>query len=64
MKVDTIAPLVDVQPLYDALAEVTCNDLMTEEAEEFLLAKLRADIKSTRKALKYIETKLDEYENK
>lgn len=57
MKLDTMGPLVDVQPMYEALAELTANDdLLSPAQRTFLLGKLKETIHSLRStAVKELE---------
>lgn len=59
MKVDTLAPLVDVQPAYDALAELAeQSDLRGPEARAFLRFKLEDCVKRLRETAKHLDARL------
>jgi len=63
MKIDTLGPLVDVQPAFDALAELKDQrDLYDKATKQFLLAKLRETTENMRDTAKYIEGQLKDFE--
>lgn len=62
MKVDTVFPLVDMQPLFAALTEIKANpdSIYTEHGRAFLIAKLRRELPEMKRTLKYVEEQLDQ----
>jgi hypothetical protein len=62
MKIDTMAPLVDTKPLYEALAELKDQrGLYSKAAKRFLLAKLKKSVKELRDTAKHLEGELHSY---
>lgn len=61
MKIDTLAPLVDVQPLYDALAEMKSN-LIDDEDRRYLLHKIQRSCAALARTAKYVKEQLGEVE--
>jgi len=59
--INTIEPVVDTQPLWNALVQVTSMKFLPKYVREFTVKKLRADIKAAQKALKEAERRLDEF---
>jgi len=59
--INTIEPVVDTQPLWNALVQVTSMNFLPKYVREFTVKKLRADIKAAQKALKEAERRLDEF---
>jgi hypothetical protein len=59
MKLDTMAPLVDTQPVFSAMVELKANGHLLDKATiRFLRAKLKKSIKELRSTAKYIEDEL------
>lgn len=59
MELDTLAPLIDVQPAYKALVELTGqDDVIRPEAKAFLRFKLKECIRELRKTAKYLDDHL------
>jgi len=60
MKIDTLLPLVDVQPAYDALVELKDGrGLHVAEAKGFLRAKLAECSRSLRETADYLDEQLE-----
>ncbi len=57
MKIDTLGGILDKQLLYDALVEI--KGRLPNPTRRFLIWTLRAEIRSLRRTLKYIEKELD-----
>lgn len=64
MKLDTVFPLVDVMPLYEALAEITSTPggVFTEHGREFLIAKLKVELPELIKSAKHVQSKIKQFE--
>lgn len=63
MKIDTLGPLVDVQPAFNALVELKDQrDLYDKPTKQFLRAKLRETAKSLNETAKYISEQLKDLE--
>jgi hypothetical protein len=62
MKIEVLGPMVDVQPMFNALAELTLRDsnLMTETQRAFVREKLKETCRSLRGTVKHIENALKE----
>jgi hypothetical protein len=59
MKVDTMSPLVDTQPAFQALVELKDQTGMFDAAaKRFLVSKLRRTIKEMRSNASYLEQQL------
>ena len=59
MKVDTMAPLVDTQPAYEALAEFKDQrDLYDKNTKAFLKTKLKRTVEQLRETATYLEEAL------
>lgn len=61
LSVKVVEPIVDTMPLYEALAGVTSKGFLLKYQREFMVKKLRADIKSAQMALKDAEKRLNEF---
>jgi hypothetical protein len=59
LSVKVVEPIVDTMPLYEALAAVTTKGFLLKYQQEFMVKKLRADIKSAQRALKGAQRRLD-----
>jgi hypothetical protein len=59
MKIDTLEPLVDTQPAFNALVELKSGPKSTKQ---FLMAKLRETAKNLRDTAKYLEDQLKDLE--
>lgn len=61
MVVDTLAPLVDTQPAFNALVELKDQrDLYDDATKAFLRAKLERCVKDLRQTAKFIDDQLKE----
>ncbi len=59
MKIDTMAPLVDVHPIYEALAEFKDGrDLYDRVTKAFLRSKLKKAIQTLRETADHLEEEL------
>lgn len=60
MKIDTLLPLVDVQPAFDALVELKDQrGLHSADAKGFLRTKLTECSKSLRDTAQYLDEQLE-----
>lgn len=59
VKIDTLGPLLDTKPIYEALAEFKDqSDLYDATTKNFLRAKLKATIRELRSTATYLEEQL------
>lgn len=59
MKLDTLAPLVDIQPVFSALVELRDQrDLFDRATKAFLVSKLKEAVQSMRDTADFIENEL------